>query len=143
MMSPLVVNLSKVAVVVVIYLFLAVVARAVRAQVTAPAARPATAKGPATPAPVLVITAPDGSAGRQIEVRRTIVVGRGEAADVTLSDDFTSERHARFENRGGALFVEDLGSTNGTFVNGERIDERTDLAAGDTVRVGGTIMEMR
>jgi len=142
-MSPLVVNLLKVGVVVVIYLFLAVVVRAVRAQVTAPAARPAAAKAPAPPPPVLVVTAPEGSAGRQIEVRRTVVVGRGEAADVTLDDDFTSERHARFDNQGGALYVDDLGSTNGTFVNGEKIEERTALAVGDAVRVGDTIMELR
>jgi len=142
-MSPLVVNLLKVGVVAVIYLFLAVVVRAVRAQVTAPAARLTAAKAPAPPPPVLVVTAPEGSAGRQIEVRRTVVVGRGEAADVTLDDDFTSERHARFDNQGGALYVDDLGSTNGTFVNGEKIEERTALAVGDAVRVGDTIMELR
>ncbi len=142
-MSPLVVNLLKVGVIVVIYLFLAVVARAVRAQTTGTAPRPSSAKGAAPPAPVLVVTAPEASAGREIEVRRTIVVGRGEAADVTFDDDFASERHARFENQGGALFVDDLGSTNGTFVNGERIAERTGLVSGDAVRVGSTIMEAR
>jgi hypothetical protein len=138
-MSTLAINLTKVAVVVVIYLFLWFVARSVRAQVAPTTSRHA----PAPAVPSLVVLSPEETAGRTMEVRRTLVVGRGEAADLLLDDGFTSERHARFENVDGFLSVEDLGSTNGTFVNGERIDARTPLTPGDAVRIGGTIMEAR
>lgn len=142
-MSTTVVNLIKVGVVVVVYLFLWFVARAVRAQVAAPSSRERMSRSPVPTAPVLVIIAPEATAGRTMEVRRTLVVGRGDAADVALEDGFTSERHARFDNVDGRLLVDDLGSTNGTFVNGERTTQRTPLERGDTVRVGGTIMEVR
>ncbi|OFW67527.1 MAG: hypothetical protein A2Z12_00455 [Actinobacteria bacterium RBG_16_68_21] len=142
-MATMLINLLTVGLIVVIYLFLWFVARAVRAQVCA-ATVPAKVGRPAGVAlPKLAIISPEPLAGRTIEVRRSIVVGRGEAADVALEDGFASERHARFENVAGMLFVDDLGSTNGTLVNGERIEQRTPLEAGDTVRIGGTIMEAR
>ena len=142
-MSSMMVNLLKVAVVGVIYLFLWFVARAVRSQVIAPSTQTKQGRSPVADIPVLIGMTPDPMAGRRMEVRRTLVIGRSDAADVAIDDGFASERHARFENVDGILFVDDLGSTNGTFVNGERIGERTRLAQGDTVRVGGTIMEAR
>ncbi|HEX9977015.1 MAG: FHA domain-containing protein [Actinomycetota bacterium] len=142
-MSTTAVNLLKVGVVVIIYLFLWFVARSVRAQVAAPSTQAAAARRPRRTAPVVAIIAPESIAGRTMEVRRALVVGRGEAADVVIDDGFASERHARFENVEGTLFVDDLGSTNGTFLNGERITGRTAVEKGDNVRVGGTIMEAR
>jgi len=142
-MSTTAVNLLKVGVVVVVYLFLWIVARAVRAQVAAPKPHTETTRTAGPRAPALVIIAPEAPAGRTMEVRRTLVAGRGDTADFALDDGFASERHARFDNTEGRLWVDDIGSTNGTFVNGERIAQRTPLTAGDTVRIGGTIMEVR
>jgi Mg-chelatase subunit ChlD len=65
-------------------------------------------------------------------------VGRDDGNDLPLHDEFVSEQHARFEIRNGQLFLIDLGSTNGTQVNGARIDQPTLLAANDTVRIGTT-----
>jgi pSer/pThr/pTyr-binding forkhead associated (FHA) protein len=66
-------------------------------------------------------------------------IGRSSASDVVLkNDDYASGRHARLTRHGGLLYVEDLGSTNGTFVNGRKTVGATPLRHGDTVRVGST-----
>lgn len=68
-----------------------------------------------------------------------LTVGRGAQNDLELaSDDFASSRHARFEPRRDGVWIEDVGSTNGTYVNGRRIDRARKLAPGDVVRVGET-----
>ncbi|MGI8910639.1 MAG: FHA domain-containing protein [Rubrobacteraceae bacterium] len=66
-------------------------------------------------------------------------LGRSSANEIVLkSDDFASGRHARLSRHGGMLYVEDTGSTNGTFVNGQKTVGATQLRSGDTVRVGST-----
>ena len=66
-------------------------------------------------------------------------IGRSSASDIVLkSDDYASGRHARLTRHGGLLYVEDLGSTNGTFVNGRKAVGATRIRSGDTVRVGST-----
>jgi pSer/pThr/pTyr-binding forkhead associated (FHA) protein len=141
-MTDTLVNIAKVAFVAGLYLFLFFVARAVRGHVSAEA--PAKSRRTEAPAPLLalVVTSPESNR-RTIEIRRPLVVGRGANADIALEDAFASDRHARFDTTDGRLFVEDLGSTNGTIVNGEAVTRRTPLAAGDTIRIGGTIMEVR
>ena len=66
-------------------------------------------------------------------------VGRSSTSDVILkSDDYASGRHAKLTHHGGLLYVEDLGSTNGTFVNGSKTVGATPVRNGDSVRVGST-----
>ena len=66
-------------------------------------------------------------------------IGRSSASDIILkSDDYASGRHAQLTRHGGLLYVEDLGSTNGTFVNGRKTVGATPLRHGDSVRVGST-----
>ena len=68
-----------------------------------------------------------------------LTVGRGRNNDVALpEDDYASSRHARFEPRRDGVYVEDIGSTNGTFVNGIRLTRDRRLIPGDVVRVGET-----
>jgi len=68
-----------------------------------------------------------------------LTVGRGRNNDIALpQDDFASSRHARFEPRRDGVYVEDIGSTNGTFVNGIRLTRDRRLIPGDVVRVGET-----
>ncbi len=70
---------------------------------------------------------------------RAITVGRGSQNDIALDeDDFASARHARIEPRRDGVWVEDIGSTNGTFVNGSRLSQPHRLAHGDVIRVGST-----
>ncbi len=70
---------------------------------------------------------------------RALTIGRSSANDLPLeSDDFASVRHARIEPRRDGVWVEDIGSTNGTFVNGARLSTPRRLAPGDVIRVGST-----
>ena len=69
----------------------------------------------------------------------TTNVGRSSASDIVLkSDDYASGQHARFTRHGGLLYVEDAGSTNGTYVNGRKTEGATPLRSGDRVQVGST-----
>ena len=68
-----------------------------------------------------------------------LTMGRGANNDVPLPDDeYASGRHARFEPRRDGVWLEDIGSTNGTFVNGIRLSRERKLVAGDVVRIGET-----
>jgi len=70
---------------------------------------------------------------------RPLLVGREGENDVPLvRDEFSSGRHARFEPRRDGVYVEDIGSTNGTFVNGVRLTGPKKLSSGDVVRIGET-----
>jgi hypothetical protein len=73
-----------------------------------------------------------------------VTVGRGGQNDLVLTgDDFASARHARIYPQDGEWFVEDLGSTNGTFIGPSRLTQPTRLEAGVPVRVGRTVLELR
>ncbi|HYN36596.1 MAG TPA: FHA domain-containing protein [Actinomycetota bacterium] len=89
---------------------------------------------------VLIIRTGTG-AGRRIEVEGPMTIGR-EAADITIEDPEISRRHAEVRPAGGGLEVEDLGSTNGTFINEDRIGSATALAGGDTLRVGQAELQL-
>ncbi|MDQ4095582.1 MAG: FHA domain-containing protein, partial [Actinomycetota bacterium] len=80
-------------------------------------------------------------AGRRIEVNGPMVIGR-EDADITIEDPEISRRHAEVRPAGDRIEIEDLGSTNGTFVNGERITRPYTLSEGDFVRVGQSELEL-
>jgi hypothetical protein len=68
-----------------------------------------------------------------------LTMGRGANNDVPLpTDEYASSRHARFEPRRDGVWIEDIGSTNGTFVNGIRLTRERKLVAGDVVRIGET-----
>ena len=67
-----------------------------------------------------------------------MTVGRGPANDIPLDDEFASTQHARFESRPDGVWLEDVGSTNGTAVNGVLIETPRKLAPGDVIRIGGT-----
>jgi hypothetical protein len=68
-----------------------------------------------------------------------LTMGRGANNDVSIpTDEYASGRHARFEPRRDGVWIEDIGSTNGTFVNGIRVTRERKLVAGDVVRIGET-----
>ncbi|WP_313405910.1 FHA domain-containing protein [Aeromicrobium sp.] len=72
-----------------------------------------------------------------------ILLGRGTDAAIRLDDDYVSTRHARFATNGEQWFVEDLGSTNGTYIGSQRITSPEPVAIGTSVRLGKTIVELR
>ena len=81
--------------------------------------------------------------GVSIVGRGPVIVGRNPGADIVIGAGYVSGRHARFSLMGQNLFVEDLGSTNGTAVNGQFINEPTALRNGDTVNVGDVAIRVR
>lgn len=72
-----------------------------------------------------------------------ILLGRGTDAAIRLDDDYVSTRHARFATNGEEWFVEDLGSTNGTYVGSQRVSTPVPVGIGVQVRLGKTIVELR
>jgi pSer/pThr/pTyr-binding forkhead associated (FHA) protein len=72
-----------------------------------------------------------------------ILVGRGTDAAIRLDDDYVSTRHARIARSGEQWFIEDLGSTNGTYIGSHRLTQPTILQLGSTVRIGKTTLELR
>lgn len=72
-----------------------------------------------------------------------VVLGRGADATIRLDDDYVSTRHARFVPHGDDWYVEDLGSTNGTYIGSQRITTPTRLGTGVQVRLGKTIVELK
>ena len=81
--------------------------------------------------------------GVSIPVRGPIIVGRNPGADIVIGASYVSGRHARFSLMGQNLFVEDLGSRNGTTVNGHPVTEPTACKNNDLVHVGDVAMRVR
>ena len=81
--------------------------------------------------------------GQEFAVKDVIVMGRSEETDVVLDDPYASEFHLRLMAQENGMMLHDLGSTNGTYVNGRRVSAPTELRRGDTIQVGKTVMEIR
>jgi hypothetical protein len=72
-----------------------------------------------------------------------LLIGRGSDAAIRLDDDYVSTRHARIAASGDQWFVEDLGSTNGTYIGSQRLGQPTTLQVGSQIRIGKTTLELR
>ncbi len=81
--------------------------------------------------------------GQEFEVNDVVVLGRSDETDVVLDDPYASEFHLRLVSQENGMMLHDLGSTNGTYVNGRRVSAPTELKRGDTIQVGKTVMEIR
>lgn len=81
--------------------------------------------------------------GQEFDVKDVVVMGRSEETDVVLDDPYASEFHLRLVAQESGMMLHDLGSTNGTYVNGRRVSAPTELKRGDTIQVGKTVMEIR
>jgi pSer/pThr/pTyr-binding forkhead associated (FHA) protein len=101
----------------------------------APVGRPAT-KGH------LRIIEPESEQGRTFELGDEVTVGRAAGCGVAVNDVTVSQLHARVFRRDGRLYVEDLGSTNGTWVNKARVSAPAPLNRGDRLQVGSTVFEV-
>ena len=82
-------------------------------------------------------------AGRQLSVDTAIDIGREPGIGIVLSDPLVSRRHARLTPAEGGAIIEDLLSSNGTVVNGQPIFEPTPVAAGDSILLGTTVIQVR
>ena len=106
-------------------------------------ARPKPAK-PRRGTPTAVAIVEGGNKGEVVSLDNApLLIGRGNDAAIRLDDDYVSTRHARIASSADQWFVEDLGSTNGTYVGTARINQPTTLSLGTQVRIGKTILELR
>ena len=85
---------------------------------------------------LIVERAPGHTPGMEYDVGDGAVMGRGDQAEIRLEDPFASSRHAKLTPQGGIVVIEDLGSTNGTYLNEELLSGPQPLHQGDRVRIG-------
>jgi FHA domain len=138
----------------VLYLFLLWIARSsmrdlARLEGTAAAAEPAEAPGArrrstlpdlsAGVDPTLEVVAAMGyEPGTTFDVRNGALLGRADSAEIRIDDPFASSAHARVFARGEFMYVEDMGSTNGTYLNGRQLKTAERLKMADVIRIGDT-----
>ena len=80
--------------------------------------------------------------GLHVDILGPVVIGRSPSSDIVIGEPYVSAAHARFTLQGPALVLEDLGSTNGTLVNGHPIGQPVTLRDGDEVQVGDAVMRV-
>ena len=154
-MSEAVLTVLKFCFLALLYLFLYRVVRLTLRELRAPAlaAEPAGAPTVAPPrrerapepraAMRLRVLEPASRRGETHTIDREVTVGRGGGCALVLNDDtYVSQLHARLFQQNGEGYVEDLGSTNGTYVNGKQINGVTRLKRGDQVQFGQTVAEV-
>lgn len=137
-----------------LYLFFLRVLRAVWAEVsgprvtaaTAPATRPQRARtsgGRGGAGARLRVIEPADHKGQTYELADELTVGRAGGCQITLDDTYVSQLHARVYRRDGQLYVEDLGSTNGTYLNRKKVSAPIAIRKGDRLQIGKTVMELQ
>jgi hypothetical protein len=126
----------------VLYLFLLWVARSALRDLGRPAADQYASEGTNNAVPYsgrLVVERGAGLAsGAEYGVGPGLGIGRAQANDICIEDSFASSRHARLYDRDGVVYIEDMNSTNGTYVNGRRLGAQQQLRASDRIRIGDT-----
>jgi len=154
--SPFVIAVLKYAFLALLYFFVFRAIRAVAVEISGRAAARAggtvetrqprqapRGRGKAKAPTVLVVRGEDGRKIRSHQLRETMQIGRAEACHVRIDDRYASQFHARLYPRNGSWYVEDLGSTNGTYLNKQRLNGTSEVHAGDVVRIGKTTLELR
>ncbi|SOD70833.1 FHA domain-containing protein [Jatrophihabitans sp. GAS493] len=159
MNSPLAIQLMRFGFLALLWLFVLAAVRVIRTDLSAsgqqrvgvppPARRRNRTKEPVPAAPArrgatqLVVTA-GGLAGTRIGLTGApVLIGRANDSTLVLTDDYASTRHARISQQDGVWFVEDLGSTNGTYLGARRIEAPSPIEVGVPVRIGKTVLELR
>jgi hypothetical protein len=137
-MPALFLNLLKLIFLCLIFLFLWQIGRSIGAHIG-----PASSSRPAKRVNEMVVVRSETLGGLRFPVGTGITVGRSADADVVLDDPYASEFHFRVAVQDGSVTLSDLGSTNGTYLNGRRVTVPTGLSKGDSIQIGNTILEIR
>jgi hypothetical protein len=155
-MSELTLFLIKISYLAILWIFVLSAISVVRSDMFG-ARMPATAREAAAPkarrqpkqkarkgSPTHVLVVDGANKGERADLAQApILIGRGADAAIRLDDDYVSTRHARIAASGDQWFVEDLGSTNGTYIGSARLTQPTTLTLGTQVRIGKTLLELR
>ena len=154
-MSPFVLSVLKYSLLVLLYFFVFRAIRSVAVDVggrkrggttqmrsPAPAAPAKASRGGKAPTQVVVHDA-GGGKPTPIKLRSPAEIGRGERCAIRLQDTYVSQVHARLYAENGSWYVEDLGSTNGTLLNDRRVDSPLEIHAGDVLKLGKTVLELK
>jgi Inner membrane component of T3SS, cytoplasmic domain len=160
-MNPLTLLLIRLAFLAVLWLFVIAAVGVVRTDLFGPgrsrrqrrrqrkpaqpkAPRPARAARAARSRPQRLLVTAGGLAGTTIGLSdQQITIGRANDATLVLNDDYASSRHARLFPQDGQWIVEDLGSTNGTYLDRQKVTQPTPVPPGVPIRIGKTVLELR
>jgi pSer/pThr/pTyr-binding forkhead associated (FHA) protein len=155
-MPNLVLDLLKYAFLAVLYIFLARAVKAIYLELRPPTARRPAPQRAAAPAPArpparrskkaprrLAVVEGENHKGKSLTLAEELLVGRAEKCHLVLDDTYVSQVHARIFAKGDSYLVEDLGSTNGTYLNRRRVTSPAELQRGDQVKIGKTVLELR
>lgn len=150
MAPPIIVTTLKFLFIALLYLFIARAVRVIyldlvgtRARQTGAGRSPRPRGGRRRGTPRYIsVTQPDAPM-RTYELTDEVTLGKGDECDLVLEDTYVSTRHARLFKKEESWFVEDLGSTNGTYLNRVKVSSPSPLAVGDEIRLGKTIVEVR
>lgn len=145
-------NVLKICLLILLYLFFFRVLRAVWAEVNLSRTGGGSGAPPPKPGrrtrarerkpPLLRVLEPAELAGREFALGDELTVGRAAGCQITLDDTYASQIHARIFTRDRQLYVEDLGSTNGTYLNRRKVAAPMVVSRGDQIQIGSTVMEV-
>lgn len=157
-MPALILQLSRIGFLVLLWLFILAAIRVIRADLRVAAdgrvgtdVRSGTRRAqrrdvarPRSATPTLLVVTAGSMAGTRIRLGGgPILIGRAEDSTLVLDDDYASARHARLIQQGDGYALEDLGSTNGTYLDRTRVTSTTPVPVGLPIRIGRTVMELR
>jgi pSer/pThr/pTyr-binding forkhead associated (FHA) protein len=154
MNAPIVVQVLRFGFLALLWIFIFATLRVVRADLsgagssrgTVPARPAASRPKPKRrgKAPTQLLVTDGGLAGTRINLgEQPIMIGRANDSTLVLTDDYASTRHARLVTRDGDWYVEDLGSTNGTYLDRTKVTGPTLVPPGVPIRIGKTVLELR
>jgi len=126
-----------------LFLFLVFVMRAIYRDVSAPEVATRTPRRKKKDMPHLVVVTADRNIGAKYYLVDDVHIGRAGNCHIVIDDTYASQQHARVFDSNGSFHVEDLGSTNGTYVNGRKISYPLELRQGDRIKIGKTVFEFR
>jgi hypothetical protein len=126
-----------------LFLFLLFLVRAIYRDVNAPELAGKARRRKRKDMPHLVVVTADRNIGAKYYLVDDVRIGRASNCHIVIDDTYASQQHARVFESNGAFQVEDIGSTNGTYVNGRKISYPLELRQGDRVKIGKTVFEFR
>lgn len=155
-MQGIVLQLTRVGFLLLLWLFIWSVLRILRTDIYAPTGAVLVRRGLALRGTLLpsrgqrrntpgqLIVTEGALAGTRIQLgSQAVLIGRADDSTLVLTDDYASTRHARLSPRGSEWYVEDLGSTNGTYLDRAKVTTAVRVPMGTPVRIGKTVIELR